>query len=232
MKVLLYYVVLLCIFCLNVASSQQDTSVSIVFQPKYGNLALADSVWYRLNGGDSVQIETLKFYISGIQFLYSDSVVWREANSYHLIDYADKKSLRVLCAMPSNVRYTAITMNLGIDSTTNVGGVFGGDLDPTRGMYWTWQSGYINFKVEGKSNRCATRNREFQFHIGGYQYPYNSLQSIELNVVQDKQIKIVMEIDKLFAAIDIVQHNHIMSPSMKAVTFSRKAAEIFRILPP
>lgn len=232
MKVLLYYVALLCIFCLNVASSQQDTSVSIIFQPKYGNLPLADSVWYKLNGGDSVQIETLKFYISGIQFLYNGKVVWREANSCHLLDYAEEKSLRVLCAVPSNIRYSAIKMNLGIDSVTNVGGVFGGDLDPTRGMYWTWQSGYINFKIEGKSNLCATRNREFQFHIGGYQYPYNSLQNIELNVSQDKQIKVVMEIDKLFAAMDIAQHNHIMSPSTEAVTLSRKTAEIFRILPP
>lgn len=231
MNYLLYHVVLLYIFGLNVAISQQDTSVSLVFQPRYGNLTLADSVWYKLNGGDSVQIETLKFYISGIQFLYNDNVIWREANSYHLIDYSDEKSLQVVCAIPLDMRYTAIKMNLGIDSATNVGGVFGGDLDPTRGMYWTWQSGYINFKVEGKSNVCATRNREFQFHIGGYQHPFNSLQNIELSVSKSKKIEIVLEVDKLFAAIDIAQHNHIMSPSKEAVIFSQKAAEIFSILP-
>ena len=79
-------------------------------------------------------------------------------------------------------RHDKIKFNLGIDSLTNVSGVMGGDLDPTKGMYWTWQSGYINFKMEGSSAVCPTRNHEFQFHIGGYQDPFYAMQTLELEV--------------------------------------------------
>ena len=65
--------------------------------------------------------------------------------------------------IPSNIPFSKLKFQLGIDSLTNVSGAMGGDLDPTKGMYWTWQSGYINMKIEGKSNSCKTRKNQFQF---------------------------------------------------------------------
>ena len=39
---------------------------------------------------------------------------------------------------------------LGVDSVLNYNGVHEGALDPINGMYWTWQTGYIHCKLEGK----------------------------------------------------------------------------------
>ena len=111
---------------------------------------------------------------------------------------------------------------MGIDSTTNVSGAMGGDLDPTKGMYWTWLSGYINFKLEGTSNICKTRHNEFQFHLGGYQHPFNSLQTVFIEISSKSTIEINIDLLKIFQQINLAQQHHIMSPEQDAMDFSEK----------
>ena len=97
-----------------------------------------------------------------------------EINFYQLVNAENDKSLQLdFEEIGSNTFY------LGVDSLTNSNGAMGGDLDPTKGMYWTWQSGYINVKIEGKYSGCNTRNNKFQFHLGGYQNPFQTIQKIE-----------------------------------------------------
>jgi hypothetical protein len=105
----------------------------------------------------------------------------------------------------------------------------GGDLDPTKGMYWTWQSGYINFKLEGNSNLCKTRHNEFQFHLGGYQQPFNCLQTVFVQVKSTANIKLNIDVEKFFQYIQLSQLNHIMSPSKEAVELSEKLTETFSV---
>ena len=118
---------------------------------------------------------------------------------------------------------------LGIDSTTNMGGAMAGDLDPMKGMYWTWQSGYINFKLEGSSNLCPTFKNEFQFHFGGYAFPNNALQTIILNVNMDKNISIEMDISAFLKEINLEKENLVMSPSQQVIELSKKVASIFKV---
>ena len=56
---------------------------------------------------------------------------------------------------------------LGVDSVLNYNGVHEGALDPINGMYWTWQTGYINCKLEGNII-CDSSRKSFEYHIGGY----------------------------------------------------------------
>ncbi len=105
-----------------------------------------------------MRIDALKFYISNIQFFKSGRVVFKENNSFHLIDAAQSYSETLSVADSEDIRFDEVRFSIGIDSATNTAGVLGGDLDPTKGMYWTWQSGYINFKLEGTSTICNTKN--------------------------------------------------------------------------
>ncbi len=133
--------------------------------------------------GDSLAIHTLKFYLSNIAFLKNGKEIWREKNSFHLLDIEDLNFLSISFSPGADIEFDALKFDLGIDSLTNVSGAFGGDLDPTKGMYWAWNSGYVNFKIEGYFEKCPARNHEFQFHIGGYMPPFQSLQTIILPVV-------------------------------------------------
>ncbi len=92
-------------------------------------------------------------------------------------------------------------------------------------MYWTWQSGYINFKLEGFSKVCNSKKNQFQFHIGGYQFPFNTLTTVNLKLNGSETIFI--EIDKLIESIDISKTTEIMSPNEKALSVSKKIASHF-----
>ncbi len=131
-----------------------------------------------------------------------------------------EKTLSVI--IPSNLSYSKVKFNIGVDSTTNVSGALGRDLDPTKGMYWTWQSGYINLKLEGTSNLCKTRHNEFQFHLGGYQYPFNNFQTVFTDVNSKQNIEVTIDIQKIINQIDLAQQHHIMSPGQEAIIFSEK----------
>ncbi len=225
MKLKILFALFVAIFCNGYLHAQSTDK--ILFHPTFGKSALHldDSCYTK----DSIYFSQLKLYISGVEFLNKDSIVWKEANSYHLLDASDEKSLYILVNSPSDLKFTKIKFNLGIDSITNVSGAMGGDLDPTKGMYWTWQSGYINLKLEGKSKLCKTRNNEFQFHLGGYQNADNALQTIILNVSENKNIDILIDIEKMLAAIDLSEQNQIMSPGKEAVLLSEKFSKIFSI---
>ena len=122
-----------------------------------------------------------------------------------------------------------IKFNIGIDSLTNVSGVFDGDLDPVNGMYWTWQSGYINFKLEGTASHCPARNHKFYWHIGGYLEPFSAMRVIALNCNSDSSDKIVIQLDDLFEAIDVSKTYQVMSPNEKAIQIADFFPKIFKI---
>lgn len=185
---------------------------------------------FQLASTGEYKIDALRFYISNIRFYKNDSLVYLEQNSVHLCDAVIPNSNRFLMNNSEKVNYDKVQFDLGIDSTINVSGAMGGALDPTNGMYWTWQSGYINFKLEGRSNSCETRNHEFQFHLGGYSAPFNSLQTITFNVKNVRDIILVLDVNRVLNNIDLSKHNHIMSPSMEAVKISKIVAQSFRCI--
>lgn len=208
----------------------QNNAIQLSIYPKVDSkiLVLSDSAFHA-NDSNNLQIESLKFYISNIRFLKNNELVLKEKNSFHLINAANEKSSHLLIDNKQNVVCDEVQFDLGIDSTTNVSGAFGGDLDPTLGMYWTWQSGYINFKIEGKSKQCKTRNSEFQLHLGGYQAPYNCLQTVSLAINEVSPIEIKLDVGKILNQMNLATKNHIMSPCTEAVSFSKIVANSFTV---
>ena len=174
---------------------------------------------------DSVQLETLRFYVSKVCFLKNEQHVWEEKNSFHLMDWDEEMSFKVDVAKD----FDALSFCIGIDSVTNVSGAMGGDLDPTIGMYWTWQSGYINFKIEGTSPVCKTRNHAFQWHVGGYQFLNAAIQEIKLACRNKKEIVIAVDLKKMFEQASVVTHPEVMSPSKEAVQLSSVFKTCFSI---
>jgi len=215
-------------FIVSVFSQTQNIQLSIV--PSFGTqtLHLADSAFYS-NDSNALQIHLLKFYISHIQLLKNGHVVLEEKNSFHLLDANQVQSCRIDIENPHNIVFDELKFNLGIDSETNVSGAMGGDLDPTKGMYWTWQSGYINFKLEGSSKLCHTKNNEFQFHLGGYQQPYDCLQTLSFPILNSENIILKLDIQSILNQMDLMHTHHIMSPGIEAAMLSKIIASSFTI---
>lgn len=207
-----------------------QNGVTIRFVPTFkGEQIRMEERYYHLSPADSVVFETIKFYISGIILTRDGVDVLAEKNSFHLINAEQEESLTVFMLLPRHLQFNGLSFNLGIDSLNNVSGALGGALDPSNGMYWTWQSGYINFKLEGRSNLCATRKNEFHLHLGGYSSPDNALQRISSKVSQMDNIVVNLPLDKYLSAIDLSRQNMVMIPGKQAVELSHIAAGLFEV---
>jgi len=208
----------------------QTNSIQFSVSTTFGasHLDLVDSA-FTTNDSKHLKITEVKFYLSKIQLLRNGKIVLEEKNGFHLVDAGQTNPFIIVVNNTQNISFDQVQFNLGIDSTTNVSGAMGGDLDPTKGMYWTWQSGYINFKLEGTSPLCTTRNNEFQFHLGGYQKPNYCLQPLSFPIKNSSKIDLNLDVQKILEQVDLSKTNHIMSPSAEAVLISKVVANAFTI---
>jgi len=221
---------MLLLLCLSAANAQQERSdFQLNFLPFVGSVPLQLDTIYTLDNNQTIEFSTVKWYISGVEVLRNDSIIFTKKNSYHLLDASNEPSLHILLAQLPAGQGTHVRFYLGIDSATTTSGAFGGDLDPTRGMFWTWQSGYIHTKIEGKCSRSRGRNREFEFHLGGYRSPFNSLQTITLPFPSSREVIVKMDVLKWINSIDLASVHHIMSPGEQAVFLSQQFSSIFRV---
>ncbi len=209
----------------------QTRTVHIRFAPTYAGVPLALGAHYSLSSQDSVVFETLRFYVSELQLLHDNKAVAAMAPRHRLLDVEDAATLTFSVAVDPKTPFNKIAFQLGIDSMTNSAGALAGDLDPIHGMYWAWQSGYINWKLEGRTPICPARNHVFQFHIGGYQAPYNSLQRVELAVRASDEIVIQVAIDRLVTQLDLKATYEIMRPCQKAKELAGLIQGIFTVVP-
>ncbi len=212
------------VYCQNI------NTVKVKFDVSYHDEALQlNNEKYYIKDGGSIKFEAVKFYISSVQLLKNNLVQYKEQNSYHLIDLADTDSQTFDLYLPTTCDYNTIKFKLGIDSLTNVSGAFGGDLDPTNAMYWTWQSGYINAKIEGRYSNKNNEIISFKYHLGGYQYPFNAMQQIVLTMLPAAGIHVSLDLSAIMEQIDLNKTHTIMSPQKEAVAFSSNLANSFKI---
>ena len=203
-------------------------TITLSFLPYFGNDSLViNKNYFSEIISDSISIQSLRFYLSDINLIKNGRKIYQVKNQPNLVDISKKLQVKLLTK--SELEFDSIQFDIGVDSLSQVSGAMGGDLDPMKGMYWSWQSGYINFKLEGKSNICNNRNHVFQFHIGGYIFPYNSIQHIILPVQNKTNINIKLNIKKLLSQIDLKNVNQVMSPSEKSVEISKQFANFFSI---
>lgn len=216
---------LLLALCLSINCTAKSGSVHLAFVLGGGNeqFVLPTRVGNK-------QVDLVRFYISSVELMRGEEVVWKEQKSYHLIDFSDSASLNHVLLTPPGLRFDHIRFHLGIDSVTNVSGAMGGDLDPAKGMYWAWQSGYINFKMEGTSPSAPSRGHEFAFHLGGYAAPNATLQTIDLPVKDGSEIVIGFDLWTFLTSMNLGEVYNIMSPGPAAVDLSIRAARRFSVL--
>jgi hypothetical protein len=110
---------------------------------------------------DTLVIYKLKFYISPVS--HNCDRVTR----VFLIDASFPESLVIPLDQKLN-RNDSISFNIGIDSNLTQNTDWSGPLDPANGMYWAWNTGYINWKMEGRLSSSPEVHHGIYTHIGGY----------------------------------------------------------------
>lgn len=217
-----------CLCFIKIASAQNaKDSLAMEIQLMWNDKPLELNKNYVSKMKDTLQISKFKCFISKIEIYYFDKTTFLQSNSYHLIDVENPNSQRIPICKKTDKAISKIIFSIGIDSLASVSGAIGGNLDPSNGMYWAWQSGYINMKIEGKSNSCKTRNNAFQFHIGGYLQPYYAMRKVEFNINDNKNITIGIDMANFFSEIPLSSTNAVMIPGETAIKMANHSVNMF-----
>lgn len=209
-------------------------TLKITLLPRFsGEPLVLGNQLYHTQQGDSLYVDMLRFYLSNIQ-LQGRGTAFSEKNSYHLIDAEESASLTIELKNVPAGNYESLCFYAGTDSLANVSGAMGGDLDPTLGMYWAWNSGYINVKIEGRSNSSPALHHALTFHIGGYMPPNQTVRRIalplkDIKIAKDKTstVSIGVDLSKVFNRISIPTTNQIMIPSRAAAQMADYFTGVF-----
>ena len=206
------YTFIFLLFIYSFGYSQGEVLYSVIFSAN-GEL-ISENNNHVLYNSDTIIITKLKLYISNIRLLKKGEEVWKDVEKAHLIDL--KNNIGFDLNKSSEIVYDEIRFDIGIDSLTNVSGALSGALDPTKGMYWSWQSGYINFKLEGYKKNNNIKSNLLKYHIGGYMAPFNPIQSFSFKT-GSKQIDITFDIKFFLSELDLENQKNIMRPCKESV---------------
>jgi hypothetical protein len=162
----------------SIPVSTEPVTMSVEFDNIVGgqNLLLNTSN-YTNAAGEQFNISLLQYFVSNFKLLKTDGTeyVVPQDSCYFLIKESDPTSRFAKFKIPQG-EYKQLSFTLGVDSLRSTMDISKrtGILDPTGGhdgMYWSWNSGYIFFKMEGTSTVAptdASGQNKFRYHIGGF----------------------------------------------------------------
>lgn len=165
--------------------------LSIGFNHYVDSLALKlDSAIYKNEFGQTYNISNFKYYISNIELVNENGKNFH-SKEYFLINEDEETSKKIILNSIPEGKYMSLRFMIGVDSLHNCKGAQSGALDPVNAMFWTWNTGYIFMKLEGKSSASTATGKTIEYHIGGYKEPSNCIRTVTLKL--DSPITITSE---------------------------------------
>ena len=162
------------IFVFNMGYGQSNIQFKFYFNHQTWQ---EDSIYYN-SAKEALQINRFMFYTSQWKAINTQDDTIELSKEHYLMNIQDGQSLKLPFQIPVNVK--KIIFNMGVDSIKNTKGIQTGVLDPAKGMFWTWRSGYIMAKLHGTSPQANTAGNRFSYEVGGFQLPYNAVRTIVL----------------------------------------------------
>jgi hypothetical protein len=190
----------------------------------YSKVSYVDAKANTLTKGISVPLEdtTIQInlrqcdlYLSNFKLVRQDGTVWKEANSYHLIRLPDSGASNPTLTIkdfPSGT-YAYFEYSFGVDSASNLSLDHRGDLDPTNGMAWDWNTGYRFLVMEGTYKKAGV-SKNFLWHIGtnkNYRTLRVPLQAT--NLQSGNQLTFKVNVQKFFTGthtLPVTAYNNLM----------------------
>ncbi len=221
--------------CQKDSSSETDTApLTISFSLMAYGAPIDTAFQYTNFSGEKFNISSFKFYVTGIEFANATTSA-SEKSIYHLVDLAQPASRQFNVNLKTGI-YDKINFIIGVDSSRNVSGAQTGALDPTNGMFWTWNTGYIFAKLEGRSPASPAPFQKLTHHIGGFRTGENAIRKVSLaipfEVGRTKELVINADVQKWFDGphrISIVSNASVMSPGGVALRIADNYAGMFSI---
>lgn len=147
-------------------------------------LVLNRPTLYTTPSNETFSVSVFRYYISNIRLKRTDGTTFVQPESYYLIDQGRDASRKFTIPNVPVGNYNSLTFNIGVDSIRNSKGAQTGAL-AISDMFWTWDSGYIFTKLEGRSPLSPTG--ALIFHIGGLPAVKTATPSMNNRVIQVRE---------------------------------------------
>lgn len=154
----------------NVHATTGD-SLKIKFNLQINGKKLSNDLQYHTKE-KLLRIKIFKFYISNFIINYEDGSS-ELLDKVFLYDITQKKSSTIQLPKRNNKKLKSVLFTIGLDSITTKNSNMENELDPIHGMFWSWRTGYINYKIEGSYGNNKNK-QSFVYHIGGNSPDYNT----------------------------------------------------------
>jgi hypothetical protein len=191
--------------------------VNITVQLDYNHQPLEFGRSYFSKQKDSLRVTQFKCYLSNVKLHFKDGSTQAIDKKYILIALDSAATQKIDFYQSNPLLPDYLECSIGVDSIPNTQGALADDLDVQNGMYWAWQSGYINWKIEGTSASCATHKQQFAFHIGGYKANQNALRTIRLPFGATSYKLLHIELANFFDEISLQNTNTVQIPGVQAM---------------
>jgi hypothetical protein len=145
--------------------------LEIRFYPRFGTDTLKAGRKYLTAGGDSVRFEFAKFYVSEIH-LVDTSGAFHPLPGLFLVDALDSTvdargyAAITVDALPGNYRGLRFSIGVPGDLNHRDAATQSAPLGTASGMFWSWNSGYIFNRTEGKVDSAGS-GKSIAYHVGG-----------------------------------------------------------------
>jgi hypothetical protein len=215
--------------------------VKLSFKPMVNGLPLQSGTEYLNILGEDFTVSAFKIYLTNISLNINGTQQAYEKESYHLVDGLDATTQSFTLALDKR-QFNQLSFLVGVDSARNVSGAQTGALDPSKGMFWTWNTGYIMAKLEGTSSFSTQVNNSFVYHIGGFKENEKSQRPVLLGLPDGQQLlleknkipEIIIEIslDKWFSSVHnlpISTNSLWMTPGGLSLQYADNYATMFMI---
>lgn len=215
-------------------------TIQIQFKPVVGHSTLEFEKPYSNAFNEDFTVKTFRFYVTNTSLYPNGQLLPTDDNTkYRLVDHAVESS-KLLSFTTPQTGFTHFVFQLGVDSTDNVSGAQTGALDPAKGMFWTWNSGYVMAKLEGASGFSTMPDGNFTYHIGGFSGVNNTVKTIRLatpsavELSPNRTSTLVVEADianwfKGVHDLPIAVNSFVHSPGDLAKRYADNYAGMFRI---
>lgn len=197
-------VILLClgVFILVLSGCRkklEDAQVAFKFEHYAGNAKITENsaLMYTNAAGNYYNVTLLKYYISNIR-LVKESGEEIALNNHDLID-AFGTNYTDLATVPGG-DYVAVKFLFGVEPANNTSGAQSGDLNPSLGMFWSWSSGYIFSKHEGRFIDNNNVEQNLEYHLGRQQMATELEVPINTLAINgsDKEVRLRFDLNNMY----------------------------------
>ncbi|MCC6373145.1 MAG: hypothetical protein IT236_19225 [Bacteroidia bacterium] len=218
------------------------TTVHIAIKHMVANqLLVLDSGRYTNELQQAYTLSKLKYYLGKFTLLNSNGTE-SKVDAYFLVDEENSESKTLQLDGIALGEYTGMEFILGVDSLNNCSGAQSGALDPVNAMFWTWNTGYIFLKLEGHAAASTSPAHLFEYHIGGYKQPQNSVRHFRFKfkkplIVSSNQkniLQLVADVSEILKTPNTIDFSKLSSVTdlKNANTIADNYADMFTVTAP